>query len=52
MALASTLGELREAVAAGRVPHRTVKDELRGNLITRIQSGAPLFPGIIGYDDR
>jgi magnesium chelatase subunit I len=51
MALASTLGELREAVAAGRVPHRTVKDELRANLIARIRSGAPLFPGIIGYDD-
>ena len=33
MALPTTLGALRAAVAAGRVPHRAVKDELRENLI-------------------
>ena len=39
------------AVAAGRVPHRSVKDELRENLIARLRAGRPLFPGIVGYDD-
>ena len=38
-------------MAAERVPHRGVKDELRENLIAKLRSGAPLFPGIIGYDD-
>ena len=51
MALPSTLGDLRSAVAAGRVPHRSVKDELRANLIAQLGAGTPLFPGIIGYDD-
>ena len=47
----TSLGALREAVAAGRVPHRSVKDELRENLIARLRAGRPLFPGIVGYDD-
>jgi magnesium chelatase subunit I len=51
MALPSTLGELRQAVASGRLPHRPVKDELRANLIAQLRAGASLFPGIIGYDD-
>ncbi len=51
MALPTNLGDLREAVAAGRVPHRPVKDELRANLIAQLRSGTPLFPGIIGYED-
>jgi magnesium chelatase subunit I len=51
MALPDTLASLRAAVAAGRVPHRSVKDELRANLITRLRAGTPLFPGIVGYDD-
>jgi magnesium chelatase subunit I len=42
-----TLGELR----ASGYRSRSVKDELRANLITKLQSGEPLFPGIIGYDD-
>jgi magnesium chelatase subunit I len=32
-------------------PRRSVKDEVRDNLITKLQTGEPLFPGIIGYDD-
>jgi magnesium chelatase subunit I len=47
----ATLGQLRSEVASGRLRRRSVKDEIRGNLIERLQSGAPLFPGIIGYDD-
>jgi len=51
MSLPSSLGSLREAVKAGRVPHRSVKDELRSNLAIALRAGRPLFPGIIGYDD-
>jgi magnesium chelatase subunit I len=51
MALPSTLGSLREAVETGRVPHRSVKDELRANLTVHLRAGRPLFPGIVGYDD-
>jgi magnesium chelatase subunit I len=51
VSLPSTLGALRQAVAAGRVPHRPVRSELRQNLITRMRAGGPLFAGIIGYDD-
>lgn len=42
-----TLGALRES------GHRTrsVKQEMRENLIRRLQSGGPLFPGIVGYED-
>src|ERR671924_201482 len=47
----STVGELRRAVKAGSVPHRTVHEEVRENLITRLRAGGPLFSGIIGYDD-
>src|ERR671910_851661 len=51
MALPSTLGGLREAVSAGRIPHRPIKHELRENLIARLRGGGSLFPGIIGYDE-
>jgi magnesium chelatase subunit I len=47
----TSLGALRAAVAAGRLPHRSVKDELRQNLLARLRDGRPLFPGIVGYDD-
>ncbi|MEV0211756.1 sigma 54-interacting transcriptional regulator [Micromonospora sp. NPDC050695] len=45
--LPGTLGALR---AAGH-QYRTVKQELRDNLIARMRSGEPRFPGIVGYDD-
>src|SRR5512141_2149272 len=51
MAAPATLGELRRAVDNGTVPHRSVKDELRDNLIEKLRTGARLFPGIVGYDD-
>src|SRR6188472_2132025 len=51
MGLPSSLGALREAVKAGRIPHRSVKDELRANLAVHLRSSRPLFPGIVGYDD-
>ncbi|MFV2103705.1 magnesium chelatase [Micromonospora sp. LOL_024] len=45
--LPATLGALR---AAGH-PYRTVKRELRDNLLARLRDGRPRFAGIVGYDD-
>src|SRR5689334_17420889 len=50
--LPETLGALRNYKdLATKLPHRTVKDELRENLICRLQKHEPLFPGIVGFDD-
>jgi magnesium chelatase subunit I len=43
----TTLGELR---ASGHV-HRSVKTEIRQNLIDRLRAGLPSLPGIVGFDD-
>ena len=43
----ATLGELR---ASGWRP-RTVKQELRANLLARLAAGDVVFPGIVGYDE-
>jgi magnesium chelatase subunit I len=42
-----TVGELR----GSGYEITTVKDEMRRNLITRLRNGAPMFPGIVGYDE-
>jgi magnesium chelatase subunit I len=42
-----TLGELRQRGG----PTRSVKQEIRDNLVRKLQAGERLFPGIIGYDD-
>jgi magnesium chelatase subunit I len=34
-----------------RLRNRKIKDELRENLITRLQGNCPIFRGIVGYDD-
>src|SRR5215468_2802995 len=47
----STVGDLRLAIADGIVPRRSVHQEVRENLIIKLRSGEPLFPGIVGYDD-
>jgi magnesium chelatase subunit I len=47
----TSLGELKAAVAEGRVPHRSVKDEVRQNLMAKLRQGETLFPGIIGYEE-
>ncbi len=44
---AATLGELR---ASGWQP-RTVKEELRANLIARLAAGETVLPGVVGYED-
>lgn len=43
----TTLGELRKSGYSTR----SVKDEIRENLILKIQSGENIFPGIYGYED-
>jgi magnesium chelatase subunit I len=47
----ATLGELRKAASTGTLKRRTVKEEIRDNLIGRLRAGEILFPGIIGYDE-
>jgi magnesium chelatase subunit I len=50
--LPRTLGALRNsALSEERIGARSVKDELRGNLIRKLQCPTPLFPGIVGYED-
>jgi magnesium chelatase subunit I len=57
--LPRTLGQLRSSTFTPELVNRSVKDELRDNLITRLREIAPggkregesLFPGIVGYDD-
>src|SRR2546423_13751926 len=48
----TTLGELRQTewASPARI-HRTVKDELRQNLICLLENGSALFPGIVGDQD-
>jgi magnesium chelatase subunit I len=45
--LPTTVGELR----ASGWRSRTVKEELRSNLLTRLGEGEEVFPGIIGYEE-
>ncbi len=47
MALAKTLGELK----ASNYQSRSVKDELRANLVRKLRAGEKLFPGIVGYEE-
>jgi magnesium chelatase subunit I len=46
--LPDTLGSLR---SSSKLRNRSVKDELRENLICKLERKEPLFPGIVGYDD-
>jgi magnesium chelatase subunit I len=51
--LPQTIGELRtrKDFSPERLTARSVKDELRENLIAKLRSGETIFPGIIGYED-
>ena len=52
--LPRTLGELRRSIfSEERLRVRRVKDELRENLTARLRGNgdAPVFAGIVGYDD-
>ncbi|RYF97991.1 MAG: magnesium chelatase, partial [Chitinophagaceae bacterium] len=43
----STLGELKKS---GYTP-KSIKEEIRQNLVEKLQQGETTFPGIIGYED-
>jgi magnesium chelatase subunit I len=51
--LPQTLAELRRShqFSEERVSSRSVKDEMRENLIARVRGSGPVFAGIVGYDD-
>jgi magnesium chelatase subunit I len=50
--LPRTLGDLRKSrFSEERIGTRTVKDELRTNLICKLKRGDALFDGIVGYED-
>ena len=42
-----TLGELKKS----NYRSESVKDEMRRNLLRKLESNEPIFPGIIGFDD-
>ena len=47
-----TLGELRQTEWGDPQRHlRSIKDELRLNLICLLEAGANIFPGIIGFEE-
>ena len=48
----STHGDLRRSeICASGYRSRPVKQEIRDNLVRKLQAGETLFPGIIGYDE-
>ncbi len=51
--LPQTLGELRagKSFSPAQLNTRSIKDEMRSNLIARLQTHETIFPGIVGYED-
>ena len=50
--LPRTLGELRRSrFSEEQLAQRSVKEEIRENLICRLQRKEPLFPGVVGYEE-
>jgi magnesium chelatase subunit I len=50
--LPATLGSLKSSnYSEQRLADRSVKDELRQNLICKLQRGENLFPGVVGYEE-
>src|SRR5947209_2243597 len=50
--LPRTLGALRTSRFAGQLQaDRTLKEELRSNLICKLERGETLFPGVMGFED-
>ena len=48
----ATLGDLaRSPWAEPGLRGRSVREEVRNNLLARMERGEPLFPGILGYED-
>jgi magnesium chelatase subunit I len=51
--LPQTLGDLRThpLFSESRLKTRKIKDEMRANLMARLQARETIFPGIVGYED-
>ena len=51
--LPQTLGELRASAkfSEAQLKTRSVKEEMRSNLIARLKAREAIFPGIVGYED-
>jgi len=51
--LPKTLGELRASkqFSEAQLKTRSVKDEMRSNLMSRLKAREQVFPGIVGYED-
>jgi magnesium chelatase subunit I len=47
----TTLGEWRRGVDEGCTAARTVKDEMRANLLRKLEAREPLFAGVHGYEE-
>ena len=47
----ATLGALKAAVARGEIARRSVRDEVRQNLMAKLRAGERLFPGVVGFDE-
>jgi len=43
----TTLGELKQS----NYPNKTVREEIRANLIDKLRKGEKIFPDIVGYDN-
>ena len=52
ISMPKTLGELRRSNwSEEQIAHRSVRQELRENLLEKMEKGEPLFSGLHGYDD-
>jgi magnesium chelatase subunit I len=49
--MATTLGEWRRTPGRAASRERTVKDEMRENLLAKLEAHEPLFPGVHGYEE-
>src|ERR1700683_2887845 len=46
------LGEIRRSPwSEEKIASRTVRQELRENVLQKLEKGEPIFPGVLGYDD-
>ncbi|MEW6209162.1 MAG: magnesium chelatase [Acidobacteriota bacterium] len=48
MQMPRTIGQLKQSRFNS---HRSVKDEIRANLMEKLRRGEKIFPGIVGYED-
>ena len=48
---AATIGDWRRAAGNGSASLRNVKEEMRANLLRKLEAREPLFPGVHGYEE-